>query len=188
MKKSVDVATLLDEAEDRAESLLHQFGMETPPFLAARVAAQLKIDIQIASFKDDYSGALFHDAEKGRWIIYVNQADPFYRRNFTIAHEIGHYIFREEFDTEVVKDTTGYLAYRLMGESLNTATPEGIKREIVVNHFAGALLMPRESFNDTWWDLQRINNDGAQVVQSLSKLYQVSQDAVRVRTRVLRDK
>lgn len=75
-------------------------------------------------FNDEISGELF----LGNKIILVNLADPFVRRRFTVAHELGHLqLHTKKIDKEIIisrKSDAGHL-------------------EKEANAFAAALLMPK---------------------------------------------
>lgn len=83
----------------------------------------------------DISGAVFYEQKK----IVVNASEPEARKRFTIAHEIGH--IRLEHANE------SHIDYR---------NQEKTPKEIHVNKFAAALLMPKSEFKRVYKALRNI--------------------------------
>lgn len=114
--------------------------------------------IQRYGFGDKVSGLLItcrreddEYATKEYATIIFNENHPWYRRRFTIAHEIGH----------------------LLLEHTCTGEENGNHFEIEANNFAAELLIPRKILKK---DFSKI-----QSVPELSKLYRVSQRALAIK-------
>lgn len=86
-----------------------------------------------------------------------NAISALHRRNFTLAHEIGHYVLRHEV-SDVLRDFF----------------VEDPVEELLCNQFAEELLMPRLSFTN---DLMRVGI-GPEALLYLHKLYDVSLQAL----------
>lgn len=95
----------------------------------------------------------------GRWRITVNASEPSQRQRFTLAHELKHVIDHRHRD----------LLYQ--PNPVLTAEAQG---EHAADHFAACLLMPRRWVKRAW-------GDGYQKVSVLSKLFDVSPQAMQVR-------
>ncbi|WP_146037979.1 ImmA/IrrE family metallo-endopeptidase [Tabrizicola aquatica] len=118
---------------------------------------------------------------KSGWVIRVNGNDRLETQNFTIAHELGHFVLHrarlaalDAFDGRVHRDSenaTDPFTY------LDERDPI---MEAEANGFAAALLMPLNLFRPAH---RRLNGDCA----ALSRLFVVSEGAVRKRVIELRD-
>ncbi|EMO87426.1 ImmA/IrrE family metallo-endopeptidase [Leptospira noguchii] len=96
--------------------------------------------------------------------IFVNSYEPYQRRRFTLAHELGHYILHSNFGS---KDIT----INRSGES------ERIEWE--ANWFAAGFLMPRDKFIEEY----RKNPD----TFYLSSQFKVSISAINYRIKFLKE-
>ena len=105
------------------------------------------------------SGAVNHRQKK----IYINCQDSARRQMFTLAHEIGHIALHGESNGDFV--------------DFRSDSPND-NRETEANSFAGELLMPENHFRATW-----LQWDG--VASVVAATYGVSEDAAKVRARVL---
>lgn len=104
------------------------------PVDCIQIAESLGIKVQGAPLKDEFQGALFITPDVTA-IIYNENIKENGRKNFTIAHEIGHYCLysdREEVQCRLED----------MGEF--SLTPHGKEIEKEANEFAACLLMPEK--------------------------------------------
>lgn len=69
--------------------------------------------------------------------IFVNSNDPVTRRNFTVAHELGHVVLNHTPEDGLITDGT---IFRAEGQPFNG------KFEKEANEFAASLLMPEQDF------------------------------------------
>lgn len=123
----------------RAESVLSELGIHTPPVPVEEVAKRLGLRIVRADLGADVSGVLVLDKE-GAYIC-VQQSDAARRRRFTIGHEIGHFVLKHRFANggHVHVDRGNFLIKR------SPASKTGLDRlEVEANQFAASLLMPGE--------------------------------------------
>ncbi|MGP3289270.1 ImmA/IrrE family metallo-endopeptidase, partial [Serratia marcescens] len=121
------------EASQIAEKWLNAQKSEHPfPIDCIRIAESLGIKVQGAELPNDFQGALFLTEEVNA-IIYNNNIKEDGRKNFTIAHEIGHFILHQ--DKEEVK-------CRIDDIDRFEITPHGKTIENEANQFAASLLMP----------------------------------------------
>jgi hypothetical protein len=95
----------------------------------------------------------------GRWIITINGSEPPTRQRFTLAHELKHVIDHRHRDV-LYAETPGL--------------PADIQGEYAADNFAACLLMPKRWVKRAW-------ADGLQQISELSKLFDVSPQAMRVR-------
>ncbi|HAW0256955.1 TPA: ImmA/IrrE family metallo-endopeptidase [Escherichia coli] len=104
------------------------------PVDCIQIAESLGIKVQGAPLKDEFQGALFITPDVTA-IIYNENIKENGRKNFTIAHEIGHYCLHS--DREEVQ-----CRLEDMGEF--SLTPHGKEIEKEANEFAACLLMPEK--------------------------------------------
>lgn len=119
--------------EREANRLLERAGEHAPPVNVEKVAASLGIRVEQAELDADCSGLLIRSDRDGA-VIGVNWDHHPNRRRFTIAHEIGHYLFHKG-GTFIDKGT--YARFRDQESGSGT-----ISEEKQANHFAAVLLMP----------------------------------------------
>jgi hypothetical protein len=106
----------------------------------------------------------------GEWQIVVNRHHAEVRRRFTVAHEIGHFIFHRDRLANGVSDT---LAYR--ADAVELPNPNiGWEQERQANNFAANLLIPSPILKTA--QAAGLNDD-----QALAEYFQVSRTAMRIR-------
>lgn len=105
----------------------------------------------------------------GSWVIRINKYHSLTRQRFTIAHELGHYIFHKDDDdsqNEFV-DTTFF-----RGMTSNNL-------EYTANRFASDLLMPEEDVR------KLIDNENVRSISDLALKFGVSSAAMLYRVKEL---
>jgi Zn-dependent peptidase ImmA (M78 family) len=118
------------------------------------IAIEMGIDVYTSEFteSDKYLGYI-KKADK-QFSIHINKENSQFERDFTIAHEIGHFVLHQEFfnENEFIADYT--LNH---SKSLENHTEEELKMEQEANSFAAELLIPELGlFGDNFC----INNNG----------------------------
>lgn len=134
------------------------------------LAAELGVLVHRAWLGKDVSGQL-RPTETGQFQITVNAADPETRQRFTIAHELGHFIYHRHLIGQGVGDDR---AYRSAGAGLYNNTAIGPKQEQEANQFASGLLMPQAL-------LDAARRSGHEDPRDLAEMFNVSLPAMRVR-------
>lgn len=110
----------------------HQF-----PVDCIRIAESLGIKVKGAPLPGDFQGALFLTSEVNA-IIYNENIKEKGRKNFTVAHELGHFMLHQDKDEVKCKIED-------MGQF--TLTPHGKTLEKEANQFAASLLMPEKDIS-----------------------------------------
>ena len=100
---------------------------------------------------------------KPHWLILLNLSEPRSRRRFSLMHEFKHVIDHP------------YIDYLYAGET--TAERER-RAELVADHFAGCLLMPKRLVKRLW-------GEGVQNPSDLALRFSVSEPAMRFRLTTL---
>ena len=110
------------------------------------------------------------------WIVKLNRRDSRETQNFTVSHEIGHFVLHgahldglDQFDGRINRDSDAPFSY--------LQEPDQI-REAEANKFAATLLMPPNLFKPAF---ARLEGD----LHSLARLFDVSATAVLRRAREL---
>jgi Zn-dependent peptidase ImmA (M78 family) len=106
------------------------------------------------------SGALVYKEKR----IFINGDEVLNRQRFTCAHELGHAILHrmDMIDKKI--------AFRMDGESND--------KEKEANHFAASLLMPEHYLKDVYSSLRASEKNMTELVEELSKFFQVSTQAM----------
>ncbi len=113
--------------ENKALEILDTYGFTEPVINVAKIAKENKIEIEEVKMPEKYSGVAGFYNEKEN-IIYINTDDVPARKQFTIAHELGH-IFLGHRNYGVL--------FRITHENAMYS-----KDEKEANSFAANLLMP----------------------------------------------
>lgn len=120
----------------------------------------------------DVSGALVKTVNMDFPVIMVDSSEPDVRKRFTVAHELGHYLY----NTLVLKLDGAYEKIDYRGQSSKLGND---REEIFANGFAAALLMPKEIMLEKGSSLIQ-----TQVLELASKL-DVSLEALKYRLKYL---
>src|SRR5690348_3875694 len=123
----------LQGARRRAEELVSAVGIQRPPVDVNTIALHIGVPIVHMDLEGDVSGLLA--STKGSSVIVVRKGDHENRKRFTIAHEIGHYYLRHQFEVgeHVHVDRGNYISLR------GPRSSQGIDpKEIEANQFAAA--------------------------------------------------
>jgi Zn-dependent peptidase ImmA (M78 family) len=166
-----------------AKELLDLFGYKKPPFDSLKMIKDLGIDLDMSLDLDrgDISGQIVF--EDGKTKVWINPLDYSRRRNFTAAHEIGHYIF--EIVPEIVKgNLSKFEAPRDTSEIMYGNAPNEIK----ANQFAAELIMPEEHIKTEIEECRKLNPDidNKSLASKLSDVFQVSETAMIIRLKNLK--
>ncbi len=133
-----------------------------PPVIAADLAESAGLKVVRATFKLEYAHiAGFIDTDE--MSIVVNAEEPAVRRNFTIAHELGHYLLKHHESSE----------YSVLLRNTSTATKTPMEQE--ANVFAANLLVP-DVFLRECIDKYPFATD-----EQLGRLFGVSAEVIRYR-------
>jgi len=141
-------------ARNLARKLLNDVGIKEPPISLWKIIKHLQkkysaSDLNVISFNfgEKVSGMLVLSDEQAT--IGYNPSEHWYRRRFTIAHEIGHF---------------------LLGHTCNKSYDDDNFHETEANHFAAELLMPIE--------LLKKDCGNGYNLENIARRYTVSKEAM----------
>lgn len=148
--------------------------MDSAPVNVRGLCARLGIEISQAEMPEDCSGGLERINDDVYKII-VNASHSEVRKRFTIAHELGHYIYHRSLLGDGICDNTAYRSDR----NSQYAHPHiGPDHETEANRFAAGLLMPGHLIRELW-------DHGITDSEKMADYLDVSKPAMRIRLRQL---
>ncbi|MCB2012313.1 MAG: ImmA/IrrE family metallo-endopeptidase [Geminicoccaceae bacterium] len=118
--------------------LIHR-AQRTAPVDVCGLAEDLGLTVNMAYLDADVSGELVQ-VGPDKYAINVNALDANSRQRFTIAHELGHYIYHRDLIGDGVDDDR---IYRSTSSGRYHNTRIGPREETEANKFAASLLMPQ---------------------------------------------
>lgn len=123
------------EARRKAQKLLLEAGIATPPVNVFDIAEHLKIRCRAAELGDEVSGLLMVKDDEA--VIGYNKRHSKSRQRFTVAHELAHFILHSKQE-EIFIDKGAFIMYR---DENSTKGDDPHEKE--ANAFAAELLMPQ---------------------------------------------
>lgn len=156
------------------QRLLAEHHVRSAPVEVADIAKALGVEVQETPAEDDLSGFLYRDRKRNSAIIGVNADHHPNRRNFTAAHELGHYLLHDFDEVHVDRDFKVWLR--------NDASSKGTEiEEKEANLFAAELLMPAHFLKQDVEEIGTIDLLDEEVLQDLAAEYGVSTQAMTFR-------
>lgn len=158
------------KAEDLASEILKKYYIDQPPVVAKELAELYRLNVvpinfaQINPMYSSISG--FIDIQTNR--LFVNSNESVVRRNFTIAHELGHYLLGHTSSSEY--------ANLLFRRPLKEQEDPAIEQE--ANCFAGNLLVPANFLKEVIQKYPFATNC------QLANIFGVSDTVIRIRRKV----
>lgn len=155
--------------EKTVETLLKRCRIAKPPVPVEKIAEHYRLDIRLAPYEGDLSGALVRTDEET--FIGVNSQHHPNRQRFTVAHELAHFFLHKGMRLHIDKNIW-----------VNWRDDESSKavqwQEIQANQFAAELLMPTAFLKR---DLSKVRRIDDNFVQVLARKYRVSSQAMDIR-------
>lgn len=144
---------------------------ETLPVDVKSAAEAIGVRVFFDELPKGVSGKIQKD-EKGGYYIVANKDEPNVRQRFTIAHELGHFMYHRSLIGDGVADSP---AYRAPDENIYEKTPLEPLHERQANQFAANMLMPLAQIREIEKRHPSIT------VAELADKFNVSEDAMRIR-------
>lgn len=144
------------DPKDEARKLLEEVGFSSLPIIPRKICEQLEIEYLEKPLKK-FDGILVIDALQG--MICVNSSiNENGRKNFTGAHELGHYCM------DGLDSNQFYCPRNAIGSASSNNSP----MELRANEFAAELLMPRSLYQDIV-DSHEPGWDGIKILSGMSE-------------------
>jgi Zn-dependent peptidase ImmA (M78 family) len=156
------------------EQLLAQQKINSAPVVVVPLAKSLGVEVQESPAEDDLSGFLYRDRKTNSAIIGVNADHPPNRRNFTAAHELGHFLLHDFNDLHVDRDFKVWLRSDASSKGTDIEEKEA-------NLFAAELLMPARFVRRDIDEIGTIDLLDEEVIGELANKYGVSTQAMTFR-------
>lgn len=162
------------EIEQHAKEMLEKHGLFSIPVNPVLLANKEGIKVHNANFSDDSISGIV--ARRGQFTtLLVNQSDHPFRKRFSIAHELGHHFLHLSKEGEIV--TKKIDLFREYWDNTKELSAHE-KNEIEANQFAAALLMPEQLVREYYIKTSSL--------VKTAKIFNVSEEAMGIRLRVLR--
>lgn len=167
------------EAAESARQLLRELNIQGIPIQPREIAEQLQIVVWEREMESQYDGCLMRVGDT--WGILLNNLiQSQSRKNFTIAHELGHYYLeRGQISATDHKDTVAEFVpqHRCQREDLRGFDSHRLEEQRA-NQFAVELLMPSPIFRADAADLPEI---GLPAIDALAAKYLTSLTSTAIR-------
>jgi len=144
------------------------------------IAEELGVEVYETNFpNNNMSGFISFNDKSDKPYICVNKNHPSTRKQFTIAHELGHFVLHNNILQGKVEIPTFYKSGDGVKNSIMTRaefdieSPEYRAKETEANKFAADLLMPKEEF------INQVNK--CDNLQELASVFRVSVGAASIR-------
>lgn len=155
--------------EALVQALLSEARITTAPVPVSRIAKSKGARIHVDALEGDMSGFLYRD--RHRAVIGVNTSHAQVRQNFTIAHELGHFLLHDQERLHVDREFRVRLRDDVSSQGTDVAEREA-------NFFAASLLMPREFLEADLAKEEYVDLLDDDLLRALGKKYGVSTQAL----------
>lgn len=157
-----------------AGEIVMSFTSEAPVNIEGIVEA-LGVELERkADLHPEIAGQIEH-LEEGKFRISINKNDHYFRRRFTTAHELAHFLLHRNLIGSGVDDTKAYRSLNI-GKFNNQQIAS--QHEVEANRLASRLLMPKPLVHKYYSEMR---GD----VRELAKKFQVSPEAMGYRLKAL---
>lgn len=156
------------------EQLLKTNRVHGAPVPVEELAQTLGVEVRREPTDDDLSGFLYRDRKRKSAIVGVNANQHPNRQNFTIGHELGHFLLHESDTLHVDRQ----FQIKLRSEASSKGVDDEEKES---NLFAAELLMPARFLRSDLEKIDAFDLDDEEVVADLATKYSVSTQAMTFR-------
>jgi len=158
------------------QKLLEDNNVTNPPVPLTQIAKSCGLRIVANSLEGDLSGFLYRD--KDRKIIGVNTNHSSTRQNFTIAHELAHFLLHDQETLHVDHEFRVRLRDGVSSQGTDDAEREA-------NFFAASLLMPKPFIDKDLQGQDYVDLFDDSFLHNLARKYGVSTQALANRLKNL---
>lgn len=151
------------------EKLLTDYGITEAPVPVYHIAKACGVRISAGYLEADFSGFLYRDSRQP--VIGLNIRHSRVRKNFTVAHELGHFFLHNQAQVQVDHEF-----HVLLRNDLSSQGTNGPERE--ANFFAASLLMPKEFLKKDLEGKGYVDVVDDKFLRGLARKYGVSDQAL----------
>jgi len=152
------------ELKAKADKVLQENFTSEPPVDIFEIAKNEGLIVETKDFGDKFNHISGYIKPEIR-TIFVNSKDSESRRKFTVAHELGHWLFHRE---ELENDPRKYAV--LFRIPLGRPSKDHVERE--ANFFAANILVPEEMLNE---------KKDSNTPEQLAEIFSVSKELIGLR-------
>ncbi len=145
-------------------SVIQSYQAEVPIKIGELVKS-FGVEVKISTLDVGISG-MIHPNQDGYKIV-INKHEPEYRRRFTLAHELAHFLLHRDLIGAGISDNVLYRSQL------------SDHREAEANRLASDILMPPDKLKEARSNL--MISKLADAVSPLAHLFKVSEEAMRIR-------
>lgn len=174
------------EKLEKIEKILKEFSLPANIEDKIRENKDIELNKNYLEFEANISGEI--KKENNKFIININGADHYYRKRFTMAHELAHFELHKDLIGDGVDDSLEYKKFYRKNNKIND------EHESQANDRASEILMPEQAMIKLakLTDVIKLNNGNVDIntpwLEYLSKKFQVSKRAFTVRLAKLSNK
>jgi Zn-dependent peptidase ImmA (M78 family) len=154
--------------------LLKEHRVRSAPVDMSDLAREMGVEVQEFPAENELSGFLYRDRSRNVAVIGVNAIHAPTRRNFTIAHELGHFLLHEFDDVHVDRQFKVWLRSDVSSHGTDNEEKEA-------NLFAAELLMPANFIARDVDEIGTIDLMDEGILRELAEKYGVSSQAMTFR-------
>lgn len=155
------------KCETAANKIIKDFKILNPPIPIFDIVTSIGLQLMEYNLGNETSGVLV--IENGKGAIGYNPKDPFVRKRFTVAHELGHYMFHRK-ENELFVDNFFLMKFR----KNNSYSKQEYLQEQEANAFAAALLMPQFFIEQEMKKDEYQNLHETDLITKLARRFEVS--------------
>lgn len=152
MALSYAMRSLIDEL---TKDIIHKYNIQIPINNIDEIVIRMGGRLRESSDLSEYSDGVVRKLDENSFEIMVSKYQGNERKNFTVAHEIGHLFLHMGYKIDPEKWRQNCRTYYRNGDS---------QEEYEANEFAAALLMPKEEYRrvmykyvkENWVDTSKI--------------------------------
>ncbi|MBR4025959.1 MAG: ImmA/IrrE family metallo-endopeptidase [Lachnospiraceae bacterium] len=154
-----------------AEDIIKIFDIPTPiediDVVVETLGGKIQEDMESGSFSD---GKIEREEVDGKFLIKIPYGQSESRKNFTVAHELGHLFLHMGYliDAELWEKSKNKTFYRKGNSEI----------ELQANEFAAAFLMPRKKYKEI---LDKYSESNYVLISKVADYFNVSIDAASYR-------
>lgn len=154
-----------DKLSSREKALIAKFQRQLPVDIRG-LARELGVPIKAATLPPNISGEIRPDGN-GKFVVRVSRHDSLGRQNFTVAHELAHFLLHQHLIGSGISDDALY------------RSNQSDKVEAEANRLAADILMPAEKVAERRKIVERLGL--VDVADVLAQAFAVSPAAMSIR-------